>query len=342
MAAFAIYARSLIPQLAAAHAWVFQVPVLGWMLQKYMAVAFAAWTLGVCLFVVSLRKRRLYRYQFSQFAYCHMALFMVVWQSGLVVTSLLQGLIFAVLPITMVVCNDVWAYVFGFFFGKTPLIRLSPKKTWEGFIGAWFATIIWGVCFCWVLERVDWAGLNSLMLCPAETLSVFEPLPSCDVNTVHAAVHAPVAVADWWFGRYLPAAAQDWTVSNMQVHSVVLACCASIVAPFGGFFASGFKRAFKIKDFGDVIPGHGGLTDRMDCQVVMGGLVYVYCWHFLGLDSASSLIPTVASVAAAAKTLNVTDQAALLQHLAARLGMQVVPSLPGSAPLPPAAAAAAV
>jgi len=72
---------------------------------------------------------------------------------------------------------------------------------------------------------------------------------------------------------------------------------ASIIAPFGGFFASGFKRAFKIKvcncfsnievsksailikhkqtchvfpilqDFGDSIPGHGGITDRMDCQV---------------------------------------------------------------------------
>ena len=42
---------------------------------------------------------------------------------------------------------------------------------------------------------------------------------------------------------------------------------ASIIAPFGGFFASGFKRGFKIKDFGDFIPGHGGMTDRMDCQV---------------------------------------------------------------------------
>lgn len=41
---------------------------------------------------------------------------------------------------------------------------------------------------------------------------------------------------------------------------------ASIIAPFGGFFASGFKRGFKIKDFGDSIPGHGGMTDRMDCQ----------------------------------------------------------------------------
>jgi len=35
----------------------------------------------------------------------------------------------------------------------------------------------------------------------------------------------------------------------------------------GGFCASGFKRAFKMKDFGDTIPGHGGVTDRFDCQV---------------------------------------------------------------------------
>ena len=47
-----------------------------------------------------------------------------------------------------------------------------------------------------------------------------------------------------------------------------LACFASLVAPFGGFFASGFKRAFDIKDFGHSIPGHGGMTDRMDCQYV--------------------------------------------------------------------------
>ena len=54
----------------------------------------------------------------------------------------------------------------------------------------------------------------------------------------------------------------------LQLHAVVMAMFASIIAPFGGFFASGFKRGFKIKDFGDSIPGHGGMTDRMDCQVM--------------------------------------------------------------------------
>lgn len=45
----------------------------------------------------------------------------------------------------MIVINDVWAYIFGFFFGRTPLIKLSPKKTWEGFIGGGFATVVFGL-----------------------------------------------------------------------------------------------------------------------------------------------------------------------------------------------------
>lgn len=65
-------------------------------------------------------------------------------------------------------------------------------------------------------------------------------------------------------------------ISEVQIHAFVLALFASTVAPFGGFFASGFKRAFKIKDFGDTIPGHGGLTDRFDCQIMMAMFTCVY------------------------------------------------------------------
>lgn len=50
-----------------------------------------------------------------------------------------------IVPVSMIVINDVMAYMFGFFFGKTPLIKLSPKKTWEGFIGGGISTVLLGL-----------------------------------------------------------------------------------------------------------------------------------------------------------------------------------------------------
>lgn len=64
-------------------------------------------------------------------------------------------------------------------------------------------------------------------------------------------------------------------------HVFVLSLFASIVGPFGGFFASGLKRSIKIKDFSNLIPGHGGLSDRMDCQMIMGSFTYFYLSTFL-------------------------------------------------------------
>ena len=53
-----------------------------------------------------------------------------------------------VMPHSLIICNDIWAYFVGFFIGRKfidkPLTRLSPNKTWEGFIGGAIATLIWG------------------------------------------------------------------------------------------------------------------------------------------------------------------------------------------------------
>jgi phosphatidate cytidylyltransferase len=69
-----------------------------------------------------------------------------------------------------------------------------------------------------------------------------------------------------------------------------MACFASFIAPFGGFFASGFKRAFKLKDFGQSIPGHGGMTDRMDCQFIMGLFSYMYYTTFIKASSGGTIL----------------------------------------------------
>ncbi|KAE8723097.1 cytidinediphosphate diacylglycerol synthase 2 [Hibiscus syriacus] len=80
---------------------------------------------------------------------------------------------------------------------------------------------------------------------------------------------------------------KEISILPVQWHALCLGLFASIIAPFGGFFASGFKRAFKIKDFGDSIPGHGGITDRMDCQMVMAVFAYIYLQSFVVREGIS-------------------------------------------------------
>lgn len=48
------------------------------------------------------------------------------------------------LPVSLVSCNDIMAYFFGCLFGKTPLIKVSPRKTWEGFLGGFLMTVLFG------------------------------------------------------------------------------------------------------------------------------------------------------------------------------------------------------
>lgn len=54
-------------------------------------------------------------------------------------------MIWFVLPAMLVVINDIFAYLFGYFFGKHQLIALSPKKTWEGYIGGAISTCLFSV-----------------------------------------------------------------------------------------------------------------------------------------------------------------------------------------------------
>ncbi|CAB1319204.1 unnamed protein product [Coregonus sp. 'balchen'] len=116
---------------------------------------------GFCMFVLSLVKKH-YRLQFYMFAWTHVTLLIVVTQSHLVIQNLFEGMIWFLVPVSIVICNDIMAYLFGFFFGRTPLIKLSPKKTWEGFIGGFFGTLVFGFILAYLLAQFRY------FVCPAE------------------------------------------------------------------------------------------------------------------------------------------------------------------------------
>ncbi|KAA3489020.1 phosphatidate cytidylyltransferase 1-like [Gossypium australe] len=272
------------------------------LIKYHMAICYFLYIAGFMWFILTLKKK-MYKYQFGQYAWTHMILIVVFTQSSFTVANIFEGIFWFLLPASLIVINDIFAYIFGFFFGKTPLIKLSPKKTWEGFIGASVTTIISAfVIICEELIKcVDLFGIrgkvdpelvilrsnaNALinlanilgrfcwLTCPRKDLST--GWLECDPGPLFKPENY---ILPGWISQWFPW--KEISVLPVQWHALCFGLFASIIAPFGGFFASGFKRAFKIKDFGDSIPGHGGITDRMDCQMVMAVFAYIYHQSFV-------------------------------------------------------------
>jgi phosphatidate cytidylyltransferase len=55
---------------------------------------------------------------------------------------------------------------------------------------------------------------------------------------------------------------------------------SAIVAEIGDLAASAIKRQFSIKDYGDIMPGHGGVMDRFDSVLFVAPFVYLVLINF--------------------------------------------------------------
>jgi phosphatidate cytidylyltransferase len=100
--------------------------------------------------------------------------------------------------------SDIGGYVAGRLFGGAKLApRISPNKTWAGFVGAIGFTVVGAL----VLSHLTEAG---------------------------------------------------------GAGNLILAAALSLATQAGDLFESWIKRLFEMKDSGNLIPGHGGVLDRVD------------------------------------------------------------------------------
>lgn len=118
------------------------------------------------------------------------------------------------------VISDILAYLGGYLFGKkwfkgkklAP--KISPKKTWAGFIIGLGAAITFAILYGYFMHVWD----------------IFD---------------------------------------NELLWSIIFGIILSIISPLGDLLFSWIKRNEKIKDFSNLIPGHGGIFDRLDAMSVV-------------------------------------------------------------------------
>ena len=325
----------------------------------HMRLVFLSYSIVFVMTVLSMKKK-MYRYQMNQLAWTLLTLVMVVAQLQSVILNVFAGIFWFVIPTMLVIINDTMAYFCGRSLGrqlvdheKHPFLKLSPNKTWEGFVGGGLCTIV--VAFFLPLLFVD----SPWFVCPPNELSLmglqplnctfsaeflpqtykvpvggpFTAIPELIGMPQAMHVYSPEDLAAWRGSlgiafRLIPEWETSFSCYPVQLYCILLGAFASLVAPFGGFFASAIKRAYDAKDFDTFIPGHGGLMDRLDCQFIMGLCTCTFCNTFWRVDRVNSgggsedaltrvCCADFAGVLAGARGLPFAEQEALLGQLTA-------------------------
>lgn len=162
------------------------------------------------------------------FFYITLPILLAVYLRANLFENYYYGLFLLMLIVLSVWLNDTFAYIIGSLIGKHKFFpKISPKKTWEGTI----AGIILGTLCVGLLS--NWAYQNFL----SQTY----------INTKHS----------WQ--------TLDWNSKFSNTYFLFsLSMVACISGTIGDLLESFLKRRAKVKDSGNIMPGHGGFLDRFD------------------------------------------------------------------------------
>ena len=142
--------------------------------------------------------------------------------------------------------TDIGAYMCGVLFGKSKVNpRISPNKTWAGFWGGLIVSAIFSMGFAFIMAGTGNPIMPNRMI-NGELRSIF------DLNH--------------WY--------------NIVILSILIPPFATL----GDFVFSAIKRYFNVKDFGHLMPGHGGILDRLDSVIFASLLMAIYVSISFAID----------------------------------------------------------
>jgi phosphatidate cytidylyltransferase len=144
-----------------------------------------------------------------------------------------NGAVFLLYLMLLVWCGDTAAYYVGRAIGRHQLApRVSPGKSWEGAMASVLGAVVVGVLLFHFLGPVADALRRAHLL-----------------NTT----------------RFVPGYAWASNANAAPLWLVVLfAMVVNVAAQLGDLVESALKRGAGVKDSGTLLPGHGGVLDRID------------------------------------------------------------------------------
>lgn len=75
------------------------------------------------------------------------------------------------------------------------------------------------------------------------------------------------------------------TQMNMDTNEIIIlaliAAVSGLISMIGDLTASAIKRNHDVKDYGNLIPGHGGILDRFDSMIITAPIIYYLAVYFL-------------------------------------------------------------
>jgi phosphatidate cytidylyltransferase len=84
-----------------------------------------------------------------------------------------------------------------------------------------------------------------------------------------------------FFGTVIPVIFYSLYVGNMNVYYLIfITFSLSLIGQFGDLVFSSIKRHYDIKDYSNIMPGHGGILDRLD-SIIFVILSYIFIVEFL-------------------------------------------------------------